>query len=43
MFGIAARNAIMLISHFRHLELQEEEVSGGMWSCAARSNASHRS
>jgi Cu/Ag efflux pump CusA len=38
--GISARNGIVLISHYRHLELQEGMTSGATWCCAGPKNVS---
>ena len=35
VFGIAARNGILMISHFQHLERDEGADSGRSWCCAA--------
>ncbi len=40
VLGIVARNSIMLISHYQHLEQVEGVGFGPSWSCAVRGNAS---
>ena len=36
VIGISARNGIMLVSHYRHLEQVEGVPFGRDWSCAER-------
>ena len=43
VLGIAARNGIMLISHYQHLEQQRAKPSGRSWSCAGRASGLRRS
>ena len=40
VLGIAARNGIMLVSHYRHLEEVEGTPFGRSWSSAVRSSGS---
>ena len=40
VLGIAARNGIMMINHFQHLERYEErDLRRSTWSCAGRGSA----
>ena len=42
VLGIAARNGIMLVSHYRHLETSRGCRSAASWSCAAPRSGSRR-
>ena len=43
VFGIAARNGILLINHCQHLESRRAWSSGRRWCCAARASGCRRS
>ena len=43
VLGIAARNGILLIDHYRHLEKVEGEPFGPASSCAGRASGCRRS
>ena len=43
VLGIAARNGIMMVSHFQHLERHEGEAFARRSSCAGRSSGWRRS